>query len=181
MRNNILFCIARGRVRDLFHVRVRKAASGAGHGQRASIPALSSDMAVSPLPLLRLLADGEFHSGRDLGAALGVSRGAVWHRVRSAETTGVRIFKLRGRGYKLARPLDLLAAQTLALLARRCSPPLSIEVVDECASTSSVLLERSAAGAPGGSVVACEHQTAGRGRRGNRWFSAAGGSLAFSL
>jgi BirA family biotin operon repressor/biotin-[acetyl-CoA-carboxylase] ligase len=138
-------------------------------------------MAVSPFPLLRLLADGEFHSGRELGAALGLSRGAIWHRVRLAETTGTRVFKVRGRGYKLARPLDLLDARLLAARAARCSPPLSIEVMDECASTSSVLSERAGAGAPDGSVVACEHQAAGRGRRGNVWISPIGGSLAFSL
>ncbi len=30
------------------------------------------------LPLLRLLQDGRFHSGEALGAALGISRAAVW-------------------------------------------------------------------------------------------------------
>jgi len=136
-------------------------------------------MAVSPFPLLRLLADGEFHSGRALGAALALSRGAIWHRVRLAEKTGVRVFKVRGRGYKLSRPLDLLDRGALATRAARSA--LAVEVLDECASTSSVLLERAAAGAAHGSVLACEHQVAGRGRRGNAWFSAVGGSLAFSL
>jgi BirA family biotin operon repressor/biotin-[acetyl-CoA-carboxylase] ligase len=120
-------------------------------------------MSVSPFPLLRLLADGEFHSGRDLGAALALSRGAIWHRVRLAEATGLRIFKVRGRGYRLARPLDLLQRDVLASRAARLAPPLSIEVLDECASTSSVLLERIDAGAPCGSAVVCEHQSAGRG------------------
>jgi BirA family transcriptional regulator, biotin operon repressor / biotin---[acetyl-CoA-carboxylase] ligase len=138
-------------------------------------------MAVSPLPLLRLLADGEFRSGRELGAALGVSRGAVWHRIRLAEKTGVRVFKVRGRGYRLSRPLDVIDADALAARAARLAPALSIEVLDECPSTSGVLVERAAAGAAHGSVVVCEHQTAGRGRRGNAWFSAIGGSLAFSL
>ena len=78
-------------------------------------------------------------------------------------------------------PLDPLDARALATRAARLVPPLSIEVLDECPSTSSVLLERSGAGAPSGSVVACEHQSAGRGRRGNPWVCAPGGSLAFSL
>ncbi|MDD1011380.1 HTH domain-containing protein, partial [Pseudomonas shahriarae] len=30
------------------------------------------------LTLLNLLKDGRFHSGQDLGAALGISRSAVW-------------------------------------------------------------------------------------------------------
>jgi BirA family transcriptional regulator, biotin operon repressor / biotin---[acetyl-CoA-carboxylase] ligase len=78
-------------------------------------------------------------------------------------------------------PPDLLDAAVLASRAARLSPPLSVEVLDQCASTSSVLLERAARGGAHGSVLACEHQTAGRGRRGNPWFSERGGSLAFSL
>ncbi|HEY6863597.1 MAG TPA: biotin--[acetyl-CoA-carboxylase] ligase [Burkholderiales bacterium] len=78
----------------------------------------------------------------------------------------------------MAVPPDSLDS---AALASRLPTPLSVEVLDECASTSSVLLERAARGAAHGSVVACEHQSAGRGRRGNPWVSARGGSLAFSL
>jgi len=33
------------------------------------------------MSLLSLLADGEFHSGDDLGEMLGVTRAAVWKRV----------------------------------------------------------------------------------------------------
>ena len=76
---------------------------------------------------------------------------------------------------------DALDTAALASRAARFSTPLSVEVLDECASTSSVLLERAAVGAAHGSVLACEHQSAGRGRRGNPWFSARGGSIAFSL
>lgn len=78
-------------------------------------------------------------------------------------------------------PDDLLDEAALASRAARLPTPLSVEVLDECPSTSSVLLERAATGAAHGSVVACEHQSAGRGRRGNPWLSARGGSLAFSL
>ena len=37
--------------------------------------------------LLRLLADGEFHSGAKLARELGVSRGTVWNAVRVLEDT----------------------------------------------------------------------------------------------
>jgi BirA family biotin operon repressor/biotin-[acetyl-CoA-carboxylase] ligase len=138
-------------------------------------------MSSSPLPLLRLLADGEFHSGTELGHALGLSRGAVWNRIRGLETFGVHAFKVRGRGYKLPRVLDLLDADALKMRARKRLPALSIEVLDECPSTNTVLVVRAARGADHGSVVVCEHQSAGRGRRGNPWLSSLGGSLTFSL
>ena len=54
-------------------------------------------------------------------------------------------------------------------------------MLDACASTNTLLLERARGGGPSGSVIACELQSAGRGRRGNSWQSGLGGSLTFSL
>jgi BirA family biotin operon repressor/biotin-[acetyl-CoA-carboxylase] ligase len=56
-----------------------------------------------------------------------------------------------------------------------------IDLLAECDSTNSQLLARAEAGAPSGSVIVAERQTAGRGRRGRTWISAAGDSLTFSL
>lgn len=56
-----------------------------------------------------------------------------------------------------------------------------IEVLDSCESTSTLLLERAHEEGRSGSVVACERQTSGRGRRGRSWLSAPGDSLTFSL
>lgn len=57
----------------------------------------------------------------------------------------------------------------------------AISLFDSCESTSTLLLERAEQGAASGSVVVCERQTAGRGRRGRNWLSAPGDSLTFSL
>ena len=56
-----------------------------------------------------------------------------------------------------------------------------VETLDSCESTSTLLLDRVHRLAPSGSVVVCERQTAGRGRRGRSWLSAPGDSLTFSL
>ena len=138
-------------------------------------------MAVNPFPLLRLLADGELHSGSGLAKSLKLSRGAVSRRVSRIEPLGIHVLGIRGQGYRLSRPVDLLDAGALQARAARLSPALHLEVVDECDSTSTLLAERASRGAPHGAAVACEHQTAGRGRRGNPWIAAVGGSLAFSL
>lgn len=77
-------------------------------------------------------------------------------------------------------PLSLnLAALALALgeHARR----FDADLLPECDSTNAVLLARAEAGAPSGTVVVAERQTAGRGRRGRAWISAPGDSLCFSL
>lgn len=56
-----------------------------------------------------------------------------------------------------------------------------LDFLDTCGSTNTLLLERAQAGAPSGSVLACERQTAGRGRRGRAWCSAPGAGLTFSV
>lgn len=61
------------------------------------------------------------------------------------------------------------------------APRFDVDVLAECDSTNARLLERAEAGAPSGSVVAAERQTAGRGRMGRPWISAPGDSLTFSL
>jgi len=133
----------------------------------------------SPFALLRVLADGEFHSGEALASRFGLSRGAVWYRVRHIEALGIRVFKVRGRGYRLSRPLDLIDAARLTGLLSRSAPRLAVEVADECGSTNAELAARDDAAQ--GAVLACEHQVAGRGRRGNAWRSAVGSSLTFSV
>ena len=138
-------------------------------------------MSTARISLLRILADGRFHSGERLGQALRLSRSAVGRLVRGIEALGVRVLRTRGRGYRLAEHLDLLAPNALAAKLKKISPELCIEVLDECPSTNTVLAGRAAACAPHGSVLVCEYQSAGRGRRGNSWISAVGSSLAFSI
>ncbi len=138
-------------------------------------------MGTAPFSLLRILADGRFHSGERLGRILGLSRAGVWNLIRRIETLGLRVFKVRGRGYRLAEALDLFELDGLLVRLKKISPELCVEVLDQCPSTNTVLAQRAAAGAPHGMVLACEHQSAGRGRRGHPWVSAVGGSLAFSI
>lgn len=57
----------------------------------------------------------------------------------------------------------------------------SIEALPECISTSTQLLERAGQGAPAGSLLVADRQTAGRGRRGRSWLSTPDASLTFSL
>ena len=51
----------------------------------------------------------------------------------------------------------------------------------ECSSTNSELAQRALASAPSGSVLICDVQSAGRGRRGRHWLSSPAHSLCFSL
>lgn len=56
-----------------------------------------------------------------------------------------------------------------------------MEIVDEAASTNTLLLQRAQAGAPHASVIAAEWQRAGRGRLNRPWHAQLGGALTFSV
>jgi BirA family biotin operon repressor/biotin-[acetyl-CoA-carboxylase] ligase len=136
------------------------------------------------LELVRLLADGTCHSGEAIARRLGVSRAAVWKAVRRArEGLGVAVESVRGHGYRLRAPIDLLdVGHILAELARRGAPPLArIELHDQIDSTSARMMALAADGAPSGSLCLAERQTAGRGRRGRTWVSPFGAGIALSI
>jgi BirA family transcriptional regulator, biotin operon repressor / biotin---[acetyl-CoA-carboxylase] ligase len=136
---------------------------------------------MSPLTFLALrrLADGRFHSGEDVARALGRSRATLSEALKRVPDLGIEIFSVRGRGYRLAEPLEFIDVEEAA--RRLEGTGVALKVVDEIDSTSSKLLEMAAIGAPSGTCLAAEWQSAGRGRRGRSWVSSLGGSLTFSL
>ncbi|ABR81064.2 MULTISPECIES: bifunctional biotin--[acetyl-CoA-carboxylase] ligase/biotin operon repressor BirA [Pseudomonas aeruginosa group] len=125
--------------------------------------------------LLKILQDGRFHSGEELGAVLGISRSAVWKRLQHLEAEhGLQFHKVRGRGYRLASPISLLDPQ-------RIEGFWPVEILSAIDSTNSEAMRRLAAGASTPFVLVAEQQTAGRGRRGRVWISPYGENLYYSL
>jgi len=122
---------------------------------------------------LNILADGRFHSGTELGAQLGISRSGIWKQLRVLEDLGLELFAVPGRGYRLARPLDLLdVSEVRAALEPGSRELLSgLELLSQVDSTNRYLRQRVLDGVPAGYAVLAERQTAGRGRRGRSWIS----------
>ncbi|KII33082.1 biotin--protein ligase [Pseudomonas fluorescens] len=132
------------------------------------------------LTLLKLLKDGRFHSGQALGAALGVSRSAVWKQLQHLEAElGLSIHKVRGRGYQLAAPLTLLDPHEIGRLAPSCNWPAL--VIDSIDSTNAEALRAIDRGQAAPFIVVAERQTAGRGRRGRKWVSPFAENIYYSL
>lgn len=130
--------------------------------------------------LMKLLKDGEFHSGEDLGAVMGVSRSAVWKKLQQLEAeTGLEIHKVRGRGYRLADPLFLLDAQWIE--KNQADADWAVHVYDSIDSTNAQAMRLIESGEPLPLLVLAERQTAGRGRRGRKWVSPFGENLYYSL
>jgi BirA family transcriptional regulator, biotin operon repressor / biotin---[acetyl-CoA-carboxylase] ligase len=126
------------------------------------------------LPLLRQLADGNFHSGEQLGRELGISRAAVHKQMQGLAELGLAYHAINGRGYRLEQALPLLQPE------RWPSPPVDLAWVLSIDSTNAALMRERRQLATG-FVLLAEHQSAGRGRRGRQWVSPLGSNLYLSL
>ena len=127
--------------------------------------------------LLALLADGDFHSGNELGSEIGISRAAVWKRLQKIdEEYGLVVQSIPGKGYRLAHELRLLKPDTL----QAAFPSLPIYLYDSIASTN-VQAKKLLVNLAAPFAVLAEHQTQGRGRRGRQWSSPYGQNLYLSF
>jgi BirA family transcriptional regulator, biotin operon repressor / biotin---[acetyl-CoA-carboxylase] ligase len=133
--------------------------------------------------LLALLADGEVRSGEWLAAELRQTRAAVWKGVERLRALGIEVQALARRGYRLAKPVELLDSSRIRaeLSPENRTHLRDLEVLFEVDSTNTRLLAR--AQPPPGMSDLCiaELQHAGRGRLGRRWIAPFGSGLAMSL
>jgi BirA family biotin operon repressor/biotin-[acetyl-CoA-carboxylase] ligase len=130
--------------------------------------------------LLRMLADGELHAGPALADRLGVTRAAVWKHVGELRTAGIDVVSVDRRGYRLARPCELLDAESIRA-AMAGAAPREVEVLFEVDSTNEYLYGAPPPPAGRPRIVFAEIQRAGRGRRGRTWTAPFGSGLTFSI
>lgn len=129
-----------------------------------------------PLKLVTILADGEFHSGEQIGETLGMSRAAINKHIQTLKEWGLDVFTVTGKGYCLPAPVQLLdEAEINQNLEQQ-----GLAVIPVIDSTNQYLLERMSSLTTGDACVA-EYQQAGRGRRGRQWFSPFGANLYLSM
>lgn len=127
------------------------------------------------LALLKILSDGGFHSGESLGSIMGISRAAISKHIQGIQEWGVDIFRVQGKGYQLAQPMQLLNEQVIQKSVRQ-----PVELHPVIGSTNQHLLER-VESLTSGSVCIAEYQANGRGRRGRQWVSPFGANLYMSM
>lgn len=133
--------------------------------------------------LIRLLSDGEFHSGEQLGEQLGVSRTAIWKQLKKLEVLEIPFEAVKGQGYRLVTPMELLDGGVIvSALPRQGRQHLTRLFVEETLPSSNEFIrQRFAQGAGHGEVCLVEQQSAGRGRRGRPWSTPWGGALMLSI
>lgn len=137
--------------------------------------------------ILEMLAGGESLSGEEMGARLGITRAAVWKRIRGLRAQGFDIRGVGRSGYRLATDTDALHPVYWRRRLRTAWAGREAVYLDEVDSTNAEAKRRavnasgSQEGAPHGLLVLADRQTAGRGRRGRGWESPPGMGLWMSL
>ncbi|KTD47633.1 biotin--[acetyl-CoA-carboxylase] ligase [Legionella quateirensis] len=127
--------------------------------------------------LIRILGDGQCHSGNELGNALGITRSAIWKQINQLIDLGIPISRIPQQGYQLATPIRLLDETELSnhLKIKEFTHPFKLHLFTSIDSTNRFLKE-----IPTGTVldICCaEIQTQGRGRFGRAWHSPFGENI----
>lgn len=130
--------------------------------------------------LERLLA-GETVSGQAISAELGVTRAAVWKQIEQLRALGFVIESQGKQGYRLLSCPDSLMAPVIARGMQTRWAGRQIVYLPSVDSTNRRARQLAAEGAPHGTLVIADEQTAGRGRRGRGWISPAGEGVFMSL
>jgi BirA family transcriptional regulator, biotin operon repressor / biotin---[acetyl-CoA-carboxylase] ligase len=131
--------------------------------------------------LIMQLSDGKTYSGELLADQTGISRAAIARHITQLKSYGVDIYSIKGKGYRLSSPLQLLDASKIRRYQACGMAEILLQHVTD--STNSQLMRWLQDGQQlvKGAALVAEAQTAGRGRRGNSWFSPFGANLYFSV
>ncbi len=122
-----------------------------------------------------------FISGQEISQTLNVSRAAVWKQVELLRAQGFEIEAQRSKGYRLLNGPDLLLAGEIEKGLNCQHLAGSLICLAEIDSTNARTRQLAEEGAPDGTVVIADRQSAGRGRLGRRWESPSAVNLYCSI
>lgn len=132
------------------------------------------------LTLLR--SSGDYVSGQQLCDRFGVTRTAVWKVINQLKEEGYRIESVSGKGYRLVEgPADMLSESEIVSRLQTKWAGRNLYYYDSTGSTNTDAKRLGEDGAPHGTVVVADLQTAGKGRRGRSWQTLSGTALSFSM
>ncbi len=126
---------------------------------------------------------GTYVSGQELCERFGVSRTAVWKAVEQLKKDGYQIEAVKNRGYLLKEeevPRVFGYTEIKSRLHTRWAGVV-LHYYDSIDSTNVQAKRLAEEGAPHGTLVTADLQTAGRGRRGRSWDSPPGSNLYFTI
>lgn len=135
------------------------------------------------IKVLKLLSHKEFVSGQKIAASLSISRTAVNKHITTLKHYGIDIYQVRGKGYKLAKPVELLSTDAIAqalipISGLNASNTFYFPVIG---STNDFLCDNKLFNKFPLALCVADYQEQGRGRLGRRWQSSMGANLTFSM
>jgi BirA family transcriptional regulator, biotin operon repressor / biotin---[acetyl-CoA-carboxylase] ligase len=119
--------------------------------------------------------------GPKIASEIGATRSNVWQWIEKLRALGVEIKGHPASGYQLAKLPDILAPGLLQPELGEMEIGRKIVHYFRVTSTNSVTQKLAAEGAPHGTVVVAEEQTAGRGRFGRAWYSEKSSGIYLSV
>lgn len=136
-------------------------------------------MKTEILKMLRQTND--YLSGQQICDTFHVSRTAVWKVITQLKEEGYEIEAVRNRGYRLTSSPDVLSEKEITSRLKTKWAGTCLEFEEVVDSTNIRAKELGEKGAPHGTLVVAEQQTAGKGRRGRSWVSPPGSSIYMTL
>ena len=131
--------------------------------------------------LQALRAQNGYISGQALSEALGVSRTAVWKKIRQLQEEGYEIEAVPNRGYRIVGCPDLLAKEEVQSRMNTWWIGRQAEYFSQIDSTNQYAKRAAEEGAAEGLLVIADEQTKGRGRSGHTWTTPPGTAIAMTL
>ena len=131
--------------------------------------------------LKKLLETDGYLSGQELCEQLGVSRTAVWKYMKQLKEEGYEIEAVHNKGYRLLGCPDIISAEEVKSRLHTDWAGCEVRYFDTLDSTNICAKRMAEEGAPNGTLVIADEQTAGRGRCGRAWKTPKGTAIAMTL
>lgn len=132
--------------------------------------------------ILKMLREAEgYISGQQICEQFGVSRTAVWKVIRQLQDEGYVIEAVRNKGYQIMEYPDVITGEEVECILNTEWAGKNIVYYKETDSTNLRARQLGDQGAPHGTLVLTDRQTAGRGRRGRVWESPCGSNIYMSI
>ena len=105
----------------------------------------------------------------------------MWKVIKQLREEGYRIDAVQNRGYRLVLSADVITEAELRSQLEDGLAGSHLEYHEELDSTNNRAKRLGEEGAPDGTLVTADYQTAGKGRRGRGWVSERGTGIWMSL
>lgn len=123
----------------------------------------------------------DFVSGSEIGERFKISRAAVNKHITALRKEGYIIESVPNKGYRLKDSPDIINSEEIKRNLNARIMGSEVLCFDTLSSTNDKAKEAGEKALPSGTVILCENQTGGKGRRGRSWSFAPKEAIAMSI